>query len=650
MGCTEPVTVEGDLSGSDLDKAPAHDHATSEPPSSGSDESVPVVIVEGFLCATSSAVWGGFADEMERGSAAHRSSSHASSKSHSGRSRPPRQVVFAPIGPVSSLHDRACELFYGLRGGRVDYGAKHARGHGHGRYGRRFEKAALPQLFEPRRGKERRRRSAHFIGHSLGGPTIYKLQQLLRQGFFDSALRELDPEFQAGTASDLILSITTISSPLRGTPIVHLLGLEPLPYPVVRRWSTGDWLAKAVHVAAFLDRERLPLPGWVRRRLPDTFADAWHFSPRRRPELGEEHVDEWSWRKAFGIATLYRQFLKSDWAEGVDCGPWDSTIHERMRVEDEEEAWGITGDAAKERTWYCCIAAAMTERASTSDVLEHHTPRSSSWFTDLLAASPLGTSARLLGRFPFVSMTPPPRFLTNDKEHQTEEKKESAELLLADSGYNSPYVLDADGAMTSVASPRRCSLTDSESSLPTTLPSLASLLADSSPPSSSSQSAGKLSSMSTLEAWHANDGIVPLASQLHPRECVEGLCTHHEWHQDSVDDGDEAGQRASAQPALVDRLFGSIVTPWTAWILSAGGDADKTSTPAPHEQSMSASPGCTAAAGPAPNHYHTHLIPNTTHASLAPLWTASRQQVEFWRFVGGWFASVEEAEETWSYK
>ena len=29
-------------------------------------------------------------------------------------------------GPLSSHHDRACELFYSLKGGVVDYGAEHA--------------------------------------------------------------------------------------------------------------------------------------------------------------------------------------------------------------------------------------------------------------------------------------------------------------------------------------------------------------------------------------------------------------------------------------------------------------------------------------------------------------------------------------------
>lgn len=615
----------------------------------------PVVIVEGFLCASSSAVWGGFADEMQRGSATRRSSSSSSSSSSStSRPRPPHQVIFAPIGPVSSLHDRACELFYGLLGGRVDYGEKHAKGCGHARYGRRFERGALPQLFARRRGgRKGGGGGAHFIGHSLGGPTIYKLQQLLRQGFFDEALRESDPNFfvDGRTAADLILSITTISSPLRGTPLVHLMGLEPLPYPVVRRWSLGDCIAKAVHVVAFFDRmgdeER---KGWLRGKMPDTFADAWHFSPRRRGSAGEGEGDDeaWSWRRAFGVAKLWGQLVKSDWAEGTDCAPWDSTMHERMRVEAEDDHWGITDGSSSEKTWYCCVAAYMTERSATAGSLEHDTPRSSSWLTDLLAASPLGLSARLLGKYPFAAMQPPPKiFVTSAGDDEADDASRSVEHLHVDSGYNSD--VDDSGKVRG-SSPRRCSLDGQDDGLATALPSLAGMLA--SPTSQAKMS--KPSVMPWLEAWHANDGVVPLASQYHPRDCSQEHCTHHEWPGSEAADR-QAGPRAS----VVERFFGSVVTPWAAWMLRTSGGGGDGRDDGPSKESDKAAPLSTCASveaklppSPSPvpslplpqaSHYHTHLIPETTHASLAPLWTASQQQVDFWRFIGGWLESVEEA-------
>ena len=41
------------------------------------------------------------------------------------------RALFPSVGPVSSDHDRACELFYQLKGGDVHYGEAHAREHGH---------------------------------------------------------------------------------------------------------------------------------------------------------------------------------------------------------------------------------------------------------------------------------------------------------------------------------------------------------------------------------------------------------------------------------------------------------------------------------------------------------------------------------------
>ena len=41
--------------------------------------------------------------------------------------------------PTGSLHDRACEVFYELFGGTVDYGQEHSEFHKHERFGRNFK-------------------------------------------------------------------------------------------------------------------------------------------------------------------------------------------------------------------------------------------------------------------------------------------------------------------------------------------------------------------------------------------------------------------------------------------------------------------------------------------------------------------------------
>jgi len=52
-------------------------------------------------------------------------------------------VVTPPLGPVSSCHDRACEIFYALKGGPIDFGEAHARAHGHARWARGSSHGAM---------------------------------------------------------------------------------------------------------------------------------------------------------------------------------------------------------------------------------------------------------------------------------------------------------------------------------------------------------------------------------------------------------------------------------------------------------------------------------------------------------------------------
>ena len=79
-------------------------------------------------------------------------------------------------GPLSSHHDRACELFYSLKGGVVDYGAEHACRCDHARFGRDEGDGAFPEWDESH--------PIDLVGHSIGGVTARVLQQLLADGAF----------------------------------------------------------------------------------------------------------------------------------------------------------------------------------------------------------------------------------------------------------------------------------------------------------------------------------------------------------------------------------------------------------------------------------------------------------------------------------
>eukprot|EP00121_Abeoforma_whisleri_P014567 Awhi_evm1s13432 len=100
-----------------------------------SNTDIPVLLIHGFLGKGESLYWGSGIDER-------------------------RYVIVAKIGPASSLHDRAVELFYQLVGGTVDYGVAHSEEFGHDRFGVTFETAAYP--------KWSKEHPIDLVGHSLG--------------------------------------------------------------------------------------------------------------------------------------------------------------------------------------------------------------------------------------------------------------------------------------------------------------------------------------------------------------------------------------------------------------------------------------------------------------------------------------------------
>jgi triacylglycerol lipase len=107
------------------------------------------------------------------------------------------------VGAISSNHDRACELFYQIKGGKVDYGDAHAKQYGHNRFGSTY------QGLYSQWGKGQ---PVHIIGHSMGGQTCRVLVELLSQN-----------NFGMGTDETWVKSVTTISSPHNGTTLATMV-------------------------------------------------------------------------------------------------------------------------------------------------------------------------------------------------------------------------------------------------------------------------------------------------------------------------------------------------------------------------------------------------------------------------------------------
>jgi len=120
------------------------------------------------------------------------------------------EAYAASVGPTSSAWDRACELYAHITGTRVDYGAAHAKAHGHDRFGITYEQL-VPDWSKTRK--------LHLIGHSFGGATIRLFAQLCEQGSAEerkaTPSAELSPLF-GGSLKGRIASVTTLGAPHNG--------------------------------------------------------------------------------------------------------------------------------------------------------------------------------------------------------------------------------------------------------------------------------------------------------------------------------------------------------------------------------------------------------------------------------------------------
>ncbi|KAJ9058140.1 hypothetical protein DSO57_1015366 [Entomophthora muscae] len=144
-----------------------------------------------------------------------------------------RLVISVRLGAMSSVHDRCCELFYQIKGGRVDYGEQHAVEMGHGRFGLEYA-GAYPQWSAEH--------PVHFLGHSLGGLTVWHLQQMLQRN-----------EFGFQTNADWVRSLGTFSAPLRGTTTTYIMGCCEGKPSTVRSWTVGGILYCLAYLLAWLN-------------------------------------------------------------------------------------------------------------------------------------------------------------------------------------------------------------------------------------------------------------------------------------------------------------------------------------------------------------------------------------------------------------
>ncbi|XP_031125738.1 uncharacterized protein LOC116028081 [Ipomoea triloba] len=119
-------------------------------------------------------------------------------------------ILVPDLGSLTSIYDRARELFYYLKGGQVDYGEEHSKACGHAQFGRIYEKGHYTEWDEDH--------PIPFVGHSAGAQVVRVLQQMLAEKAFKG---------YENTSEDWVSSLTSLSGALNGTTRAYLDGIQP---------------------------------------------------------------------------------------------------------------------------------------------------------------------------------------------------------------------------------------------------------------------------------------------------------------------------------------------------------------------------------------------------------------------------------------
>jgi triacylglycerol esterase/lipase EstA (alpha/beta hydrolase family) len=117
-------------------------------------------------------------------------------------------TYWAKCGPISSFHDRACELFAQIKGAQVDYGEAHSAAAGHDQKSRDYSGKPFVQNWSADN-------PVILVGHSAGAQTCLQLQQLLARNFWE-----------CGSNAQWVEAIVSISGVINGSTATYLAGCD----------------------------------------------------------------------------------------------------------------------------------------------------------------------------------------------------------------------------------------------------------------------------------------------------------------------------------------------------------------------------------------------------------------------------------------
>ncbi len=193
---------------------------------------------------------------------------------------PPFTTHWLKCGPISSFHDRACEIFAQIKGTRIDYGADHSTDAEHARFSRDFTGRGVA----PDWSKDN---PIVLVGHSAGAQTCLQLQQLLARDFWG-----------VGSNEDWVEAIVSMTGVLNGTTLAYITCDEQTGQ--LRKGADAlvqtalDFIA-ALRLAALPIRDigkdyDLFLDQWIGREHPTTEELLAFFAANHRFVQGEDNL------------------------------------------------------------------------------------------------------------------------------------------------------------------------------------------------------------------------------------------------------------------------------------------------------------------------------------------------------------------------
>ncbi|CAB4400992.1 unnamed protein product [Rhizophagus irregularis] len=264
---------------------------------------------------------------------------------------------------LSSVHDRAVELYYQIKGGQVDYGLHHSYQFCHNQFGATYEG------FMPSWSPDN---PVVLIGKGYGATTALYLQHLLSTNYFGQH-----------TSGRMVKAIICLSAPHRGSTLPYWFGLEAGSKCVVNPLSLLQLFLSFVHIVCYF--------ACLDRLFSFQLNDKWNLSSRE--EGGEQSI--WSAISARSKFAYFGDNFLVDWSvEGA-----------RMRYAGEERdkhfldpdcvyinyittgsSWRskITGHYLPRLTWRnfptAIISTILGQYKMTPDVEQHVLRTSSSTF------------------------------------------------------------------------------------------------------------------------------------------------------------------------------------------------------------------------------------------------------------------------------